>query len=288
MTLRPRRSVLYLPASNTRALEKARTLEADALILDLEDAVAPEAKSLAREQAVAAVQQGGFGQREVLIRVNGLDSPWAEADLAAVAAAGVDGVVLPKVASAAQIHQALAHLDQAAESALPLWAMIETPQGVLQCEAIAKAHPRLAVLVMGTSDLARELRIPPRLDRMGLLTALSQCVLAARASGVEILDGVHLDLADEAGLRLACEQGRDLGFDGKTLIHPRQLSLANQIFSPDEQQVEWAQRIIAAWEEARRAGQGLVVVAGRLVENLHVEEARRTLALAEAIAAQGW
>ena len=289
MSIQPRRSVLYLPASNARALAKARTLEADALILDLEDAVAPDAKEIARQQVVEAVREGGFGQREVVIRVNGLDTPWGAGDLGAVAGAGSDAVLLPKVSTPDQVIDALARLDEAGAPAdLPLWIMAETPRGILDSHAIAGAHPRLAVMVLGTSDLAKELRLPARSDRLGLLGALSHCVLAARAHGLEILDGVHLDLADEAGFEFACEQGRDLGFDGKTLIHPRQLAVANRVFSPTAEAVERARRIIDAWSEARAAGRGVVVVDGRLVENLHVEEAQRVLALAGAIETLGW
>jgi citrate lyase subunit beta/citryl-CoA lyase len=280
---------LYLPGSNVRALEKARTLEADGLILDLEDAVAPDAKEVARRQVVTAVGEGGFGNREVVIRVNGLDTPWGGDDLAAVATAGADAVLLPKVSSPDEVLAAVARLDEAGGPAdLPLWIMAETPRGILESHAIAGAHPRLAVVVMGTSDLAKELRLPARSDRLGLLGALSHCVLAARAHGLEILDGVHLDLGDEAGLTAACEQGRDLGFDGKTLIHPRQLAAANRVFAPAMDTVERSRRIIHAWTEARDQGRGVVVVDGRLVENLHVEESRRVLALHDAISALGW
>lgn len=289
MSIRPRRSVLYLPASNPRALQKARTLPADGLVLDLEDAVAPDAKDQARHQALAALAEGGFGEREVVIRVNGLDTPWGAEDLRAVAGSGAHGVLLPKVSAPDQVHEAVARLDDNGGPAdLALWIMAETSMGILQSQAIAAAHPRLAVMVMGTSDLAKDLRVPARVDRQGLITALSMGVLAARAHNLEILDGVHLDLADEEGLELACWQGRDLGFDGKTLIHPRQLAVANRVFAPDAQTASQARRIIEAWTEAQRAGRGVVVVDGRLVENLHVEEARRVLALASAIDGLGW
>ncbi len=283
MTVRLRRSVLYMPGANARALDKARTLPTDGLILDLEDAVAPDAKASARAQVVRAVRAGGYGKREVVVRVNALSSPWGNADVTAVAALTVDAVLFPKVESARQVSDAAQALDQAgARPELPLWVMIETPLGVLRAEQIAAAHPRLAVLVMGTSDLAKELRVPHTASRSGLLAALCHCVLAARAHGLDVVDGVHLDLADDAALRVACAQGRELGFDGKTLIHPRQIEAANRAFTPAPEAVENARAILAAWDQAREQGKGVAVVDGRLVENLHVEQARRTLALAEA------
>ena len=286
MHIRPRRSVLYMPGSNTRALEKARELPADGLILDLEDAVSPDAKDLARRQIVEALTEGGYGSREVVIRINGLDTAWGREDLTAVARIGADAILFPKVESPEAVQAAAAALDEAGAPAdLPIWIMPETPRGILHIDSIAGSHPRLAVIVMGTSDLAKELRVPHTAERLGLLTALSLCVMAARAHDLEILDGVHLDLNDAAGFRAACEQGRDLGFDGKTLIHPKQLEAANQVFAPTAQSLENARTIIQAWEQARAEGKGVVVVNGRLIENLHVEEARRSLALDEAIRA---
>jgi citrate lyase subunit beta / citryl-CoA lyase len=283
--LRPRRSVLYMPGSNARALEKARDLPADALILDLEDAVAPDAKDAAREQVCAAVQTGGYGAREVVVRVNGLATPWGHADLTAAAQAGADAVLLPKVESADAVRQALAVLDAAgAPAGLGLWCMMETPRAMLDAAAIAGASPRLGALVMGTSDLAKELQASHTPLRLPLLTALGLCLLAARACGLAILDGVHLDLQDDEGFAAACRQGRELGFDGKTLIHPRQIEPANQAFAPDAAEVAQARRIIAAHEAAARAGKGVVVVDGRLIEALHVAEAERQVALADAIA----
>jgi citrate lyase subunit beta/citryl-CoA lyase len=285
-TVRPRRSVLYMPGSNARALAKARSVAADALILDLEDAVAPDAKETAREQVCAALRAGGYGPRETVIRVNGLATPWGHADLVAAATAGADAVLIPKVESADAVRQAEAVLDQAgAPPDLPLWCMMETPRGMLHAEEIAAASPRLGCLVMGTSDLAKELHAAHTPLRLPLITALGLCLLAARACGLAILDGVFLDLEDDQGFAAACRQGRELGFDGKTLIHPRQIESANQAFAPGAAEVAQARRIIEAHAEAMREGRGVVVVDGRLVENLHVAEARRQVELAEAIAA---
>jgi citrate lyase subunit beta/citryl-CoA lyase len=286
-TVRPRRSALYLPGANQRALEKARGLPADVLLLDLEDAVAPTAKEEARERVVAAVRAGGFGRREVVVRVNGPGTAWGAADLAAVAAAGADAVCLPKVESpeaVAEAAQALRH--HGAPAGLPLWAMIETPLGVLRAAAIAAA-PGLGCLVAGTSDLVKELRGRHTPARTEVLASLSLTLLAARAHGLACLDGVHLDLADDAGFEAACRQGRDLGFDGKTLIHPRTLAVANRVFAPDQAELAAARRVVAAHAEAEAAGRGVTVVDGRLVEALHVAQAQRLLALAEAIAAMG-
>jgi citrate lyase subunit beta/citryl-CoA lyase len=285
--VRPRRSVLYMPGSNARALEKGKTLDADGLILDLEDAVAPSAKEEARRRVVAAVAAGGFGPREVVVRVNGQATPWGEGDLAAAARCGADAVLLPKAESAAGVREAERALDAAgAPRALRLWCMIETPRGVLAAAEIAAATPRLACLVAGTSDLVKDLRARHTPGRAEVLASLSLTLLAARANGLAALDGVHLDLADDAGLEAACRQGRDLGFDGKTLIHPRTIDVANRIFAPAPDEVREARRVIAAHAEAEAAGKGVAVVDGRLVEALHVAEARRVVALAEAIAAR--
>ncbi|HEX6077984.1 MAG TPA: CoA ester lyase [Methylomirabilota bacterium] len=280
--MKPRRSVLFMPGSNARALEKARTLPADALILDLEDAVAPEAKAAARARVLDAVRAGGYGPREVIVRVNAPGTPWAAEDLAAVAHAPVDAVLLPKVESAETVTAALATLGPAPA----VWCMLETPRGILNAASIAGAGPRVGALVMGTSDLTKDLHARPTRDRLPLLTSLQICVLAARAAGITALDGVHLDLDDDAGFAAACRQAADLGFDGKTLIHPRQVAAANEAFAPAAAEVEWARRVIAAHAEAAAAGRGVAVVDGRLVENLHVDDARRVLALAEAIAAR--
>jgi citrate lyase subunit beta/citryl-CoA lyase len=285
--VQPRRSVLYMPGSNARALEKGRTLPADGLILDLEDAVAPSAKEEARGLVVSALAAGGFDGREVAVRVNGPGTPWGADDLAAVARSGADAVLLPKVESAADVRAAELALDAGgAPPALRLWCMIETPRGVLAAAEIAAATPRLACLVAGTSDLVKDLRARHTPGRAEVLTSLSLIILAARANGLAALDGVHLDLADDAGLEAACRQGRDLGFDGKTLIHPRTIAAANRVFAPDAEEVLQARRIIAAHAQAEAAGKAVAVVDGRLVEALHVAEARRVVALAEAIAAR--
>jgi citrate lyase subunit beta/citryl-CoA lyase len=275
-----------MPGANARALEKARGLSADSLILDMEDAVSPEAKDLARGQIVEAVTHGGYGPREVVVRVNGLNTAWGRDDVTAVANIGADAILFPKVESPEQVHAAVAALDEAgAPAELPVWMMAETPRCMLNIDAIAGCHPRLAVIVMGTSDLAKEMRVRHTPERTGFIAALSLCVMAARAHGLDILDGVYLDLGDEAGFRAACEQGRDMGFDGKTLIHPKQLPVANEVFAPAEKDVQNARVIIEAWEQARAEGKGVAVVNGRLIENLHVEEARRNLAVVEAIQA---
>jgi len=285
---RPRRSVLYMPGSNARALEKGREIPADALILDLEDAVAPDAKESARRQVVDAVRAGGYGHRELAIRVNGLDSPWGAEDLRAVAAAGADAILLPKVESAAMVEEAERRLRQAGgPERQALWCMMETPLGILRAEAIAGASPRLACLVLGTSDLVKDLRASHTPQRLPVLTALSLCVLAARAHGLAVLDGVHLDLSDDEGFRAVCVQGRELGFDGKTLIHPKTVPVANAVFAPSEAEVAQARKIIAAHAEATAAGKGVVLLDGKLIENLHVEMARRTMTLADAVAARG-
>lgn len=283
---RPLRSVLYAPGANSRALDKARSLPVDGLILDLEDAVAPDAKALARDAVVAALSEGGYGYRRRIVRINGLDSPWGEADIAALAGAGAgaDAILLPKVESPQAVRAAVAALDAAGgPTDLPLWIMAETPRGILEIDSIAAAHPRLQVLVMGTSDLAKELRVRHTPGREGLLASLGLCVLAARASGLEILDGVYLDLQDESGFAAACEQGRDMGFDGKTLIHPKQIEPANRVFGISAEALQQAQQIIVAWRAAQTSGRGVCVVDGRLVENLHVEEAERLLAMHEVI-----
>lgn len=284
-TVRPRRSALFMPASNARALEKAKGLAADVIIMDLEDAVAPDSKELARDRAVAAVSGGGYGKRELVIRANGAGTPWHGGDIAAIARSGTDAVLLAKVEGAAEVRDAEAALTAAgAPEGLAIWCMIETPLGVLRADEIAQASPRLGALVMGTSDLAKDLHARHTLDRGPLLTSLSLCVLAARAHGLAILDGVHLDLDDEAGLRTQCRQGAELGFDGKTLIHPKTLQAANKAFGPDTAEIAWSRRVIAAHGEAEAAGAGVVLLDGKLIENLHVAEARRVVGLAEMIA----
>lgn len=286
--MRPRRSVLYMPGANERALEKAKALPADALILDLEDAVAPDAKPEARERVCAAAASGEYGGREITIRVNGIGTEWHADDLRAVAEAGPDGVVVPKVDSVAEVAAIESALEAAgAPDHTMIWAMLETPVAMLHAEEIGASSPRLAVLVMGTNDLAKELHAEHVPGRQPLLAGLSLCLLAARAAGKVILDGVYNDIADEVGFEAECTQGRRMGFDGKTLIHPTQLEPCNRVFAPDDEEVERSRRIIAAFEEAEAEGRGVVTVDGRMIENLHVDDARRVLALSEAIAGLG-
>jgi len=280
-TSRPRRSVLFIPGSNPRAPEKARTLPADGLIFDLEDAVAPEAKEGARTIVPAALARGGYGDRELVIRVNAIDTPWGHSDLATAATMPIHAVLLPKVENPDLVALTVSLLDGfGAPERLAVWCMLETPRGILYAREIAAASPRLAALVLGTSDLTKDLHAFPTRDRLPLVTSLSLAVLAARAHGLAVLDGVHLDLADDEGFAATCRQGRELGFDGKTLIHPKQIAAANAAFAPTPEEVEWSRRIIAAHSEAAAAGKGVVLVEGRLIENLHVENARRLLSLA--------
>ena len=283
---RPRRSVLYMPGSNARALEKGKGLAADGLILDLEDAVAPDAKQAARHQIGAAVKAGGYGHRELIVRVNGLTTAWGHDDLAAACGFAVDAVLLPKVENAETVHQAEAFMNNAgAPPAMSIWCMMETPLGMLHAEEIAAAGGRLGGLVMGTSDLAADLYAAHTRDRLPMITGLGLCILAARAAGLPILDGVYLDLEDDEGFEYACGQGAELGFDGKTLIHPKQIAAANKAFAPSADDIAWSRRIIAAHAEAEKEGQGVLLVDGKLIENLHVNNAQRLVAMAEAIAA---
>jgi len=283
-TVRPRRSVLYVPGSNPRALEKARTLSADALILDIEDAVAPDAKETARQQIAQALAAGGYGKREILVRVNGLDTEWGHDDVAVIAKSGADAVLLPKVEGAEAVRELEGYLVACeAPAEMAIWCMVETPLGVLHAEEIAWASQRLGGFVMGTSDLAKDLHCLHTPDRLPFVTSLSLCVLAARAHGLAILDGVHLDLSDDEGFAASCRQGLEFGFDGKTLIHPKTIETANTVFAPSTDELDWSERIIAAHAEAEKEGRGVVVVDGRLVENLHVANARRILSLAAMI-----
>ena len=285
--IRPRRSVLFMPGSNPRALEKARALPADGLIFDLEDAVAPEAKETARAAVAAAVTAGGYAPRELVLRVNPIDTVWGHADLATAATLPIGAVLLPKVENAERVRLTLELLDAlGAPPELAVWCMIETPLGVLAAADIAAASPCIGALVLGTSDLANDLHARPARDRLPLLTALGLVLLAARAHGRAVLDGVHLDLADAEGFAAACRQGRELGFDGKTLIHPDQIAPANAIFAPSVEEVARASRLIAAYAAANASGKGAARFEGRLIEALHVDEAQRTLALADAIAAR--
>lgn len=281
--LRPRRSVLYMPAANERALEKAKTLDADSIIFDLEDAVAPDSKESARNAACAAAASGEYGQRELTIRCNGLDTPWGADDLAAIAVSNASAVVVPKVGSVGYLDDVAGRLaDAGAPSSLTVWAMIETPTAIFDARAIA-SHPSVSVLVMGTNDLARELRAPLAPGRTALLTHLATAVLATREAGKVILDGVYNDVKDLEGFERECRQAVEFGFDGKTLIHPGQIDIANQAWAPSEEEVDQARRTIAAFDAAIASGRGVATVDGRMIENLHVVNAQQVLARAEAI-----
>ena len=286
--LRPRRSALYMPAANERALEKAKTLPADAIIFDLEDAVAPDAKDAARVNAVTAASSGEYGSRELSIRCNGLDTPWGAADVAAAATSGASAVVIPKVGSVQYLDQVSAALDAAgAPSSLTIWAMVETPTAIFDARAIA-AHPRVNVLVMGTNDLARELRSSlGAAGRHPLVPHLATALAAAREHDKVILDGVYNDVKDLDGFRTECVQGFEMGFDGKTLIHPGQVDICNEVWAPSDADVEHARGLIATFEAAIAEGKGVVTYNGRMIENLHVANAQRVLAAADAIAALG-
>jgi citrate lyase subunit beta/citryl-CoA lyase len=291
MTIRPRRSVLYMPGANARALEKAKTLPCDAVILDLEDAVAPDAKVAARQQVMAAVTAGGFGSREVIVRINALDTAWWLDDLAAAAKAHPDGILVPKVSKPAHLLTVAERLlDIAADHRIRLWAMIETPLGIIHAAEIAATaqdvENRLAGFVMGTNDLAKESRAKLLPGRAPMVSWLAAGVLAAHAYGIDILDGVYNDIADEEGFRRECGQGRDMGFDGKTLIHPSQIAPCNSAFSPTEADVTQARKIIAAFELPENQAKGVVQLEGRMVERMHADMARRTVAIADAIAAR--
>jgi citrate lyase subunit beta / citryl-CoA lyase len=284
-TLRPRRSALYLPGNKPRALEKGKTLPADALIFDLEDAVGPDAKAESRTQVCAAVASGEYAPREIVVRVNGLGTEWHDDDLAAVAGSGADGVLVPKVETGEQVAALTAALDKlGAPESLRLWVMIETPRAILRAEEVASATDRLAVLVVGTNDLVNDLHALHVPGRATIVPALALAVLGARAAGKVILDGVFNDITDEGAFRAESRQGRELGFDGKTLIHPSQIGPANHEFGPSDKELADARKIVSAYEEAQAAGQSVITVDGRMIEHLHVREAQRILALADLIA----
>jgi citrate lyase subunit beta/citryl-CoA lyase len=292
MAFRPRRSVLYMPGSNARAIEKARTLVADGVILDLEDAVAPDAKEQARQQVTDAVKAGGFGPREVFIRVNGIDTPWHADDLAAAAHAGPDAILIPKIGRVDQIEMIGQRLlDMKTDHKTRVWAMIETPEAIFNINALAAvAHDseaRLAGFVMGTNDLAKETRARLLPGRAPMLSWLATCLLAAHAHGIDILDGVYNNLSDAKGFEEECIQARDMGFDGKTLIHPNQIEPCNAVFSPGADEVAHARKLIAAFDLPENRDKGVVQVEGRMVERMHAEMARRTVAIAEAIEKAG-
>jgi citrate lyase beta subunit len=281
----PYRSVLYMPGSKERALEKARTLAADALILDLEDAVSPAEKPAARELVARAVEAGGYGRRKLIVRINGLETEWGMDDLARASRAGPDAILVPKVETPEQVVRVAKLMDEhGAPGGTGIWAMMETPRGILNAAGLAAAHPRLGGFVLGTNDLAKDLGAAHTSDRLPLIASLGLCLLAARAEGLVCVDGVYNAFKDDAGLRAMCIQGRDMGFDGKTLIHPAQLAVTNAVFAPSDADVALAREQLAAFEAAQARGEGVAVVGGRIVENLHVVTARRLLARAEAIA----
>ncbi|MGO9743086.1 MAG: HpcH/HpaI aldolase/citrate lyase family protein [Roseiarcus sp.] len=289
MIVHPRRSVMYTPGANAKALAKALNLPADVVILDLEDSVAPDSKVAARAQVVEAVRSGGFGSHEVVIRINGLHTPWGSEDLAAAIAAQPDGILLPKVDDPGTIMVAARALhDENAAAKTQLWAMMETPMAMLSAGSIAATAgdpaSRLEVLVMGLNDLAKEMRARLTPGRAAFLPWVAQCVAAARAHNCDIIDGVYNDIADLAGFRAECEQGRNLGFDGKTLIHPSQLDICNEVFAPSAAEVENARAIIDAFDLPENASKGVIQLKGKMVERLHADMARRTLKIAEAIA----
>ena len=288
MDVRPRRSVLYMPGSNDRALEKAKTIPADALILDLEDAVAPDAKTEAREKVCAAVKAGGYGKRELIIRVNALETPWGADDLKAASQAGPDAILVPKVGRPGDIISAAKVVTAAdAPDKTMLWAMMETPMSILNVREIAMAgierEHRLTCLVMGTNDLIKESHARAYEDRFAVVPWLSMTIVAARAYGLDVLDGVYNEFRDMEGLRRECEHGRTLGMDGKTLIHPAQVEITNEIFSPSEDEVTWSRKIIAAFKQPENAAKGVITVDGKMVERLHLQMSERTVAIAEAI-----
>ena len=288
VAIRPRRSVLYMPGANERALEKAKAIDADALILDLEDSVAPDAKAQGRENVVAAVRSGEYGHRELAIRVNSIGTEWHDDDIKAAAAAGPDAILVPKVESAEQVRQLVAAMEAAgAPGHTQLWAMIETPRALLHAEEIAAAHDRLTVIVMGTNDIVNEtygLHVPGR--NPVVLTALSWTLIAVRAAGKVVIDGVYNDVRNEEGFLAEARQGREMGFDGKTLIHPSQVEPANEAFSPSDADIERAQGLIAAFNEAKAAGAGVATFNNKLVEELHVRDANRILAFSEALSSR--
>ncbi|MEP3476476.1 MAG: CoA ester lyase [Hyphomicrobiales bacterium] len=290
VTIRPRRSVLYMPGSKERALEKGKSLPTDAIIFDLEDAVAPDMKDMARDQVAKAVEAGGYGQRELIIRVNGLDTPWFKEDLKAAASSKPNAILVPKVSSGEDIRSVRDQLKAlGSDPSIDIWAMMETPLAMLKALDIAENGPseshRLAVFIMGTNDLSKETGAAIKPGREAMLAWLSTCVAAGRAFGIDIVDGVYNDFKDEDGFKTECAQGNDLGMDGKTLIHPGQIGPCNEIFSPSAEAVEWAKKIIEAFELPENQGKGAITVDGKMVELLHAEMAKRTVAISEAIEA---
>ncbi len=283
---RPRRSALAMPGANARALETGRAVPADVLIMDVEDGVAPDAKEEARARIVSMLAAGGYGRREIGVRINGIGTPWHEADVAAFSRSGAHTIVVPKVDSPKTVHSVASLMDKAgAPAGMQIWCMIESARGVLSADAIAGAHPRVGALLIGSADLTKDLRARHLPDRLPILTSIQMVVLAARANGLSVLDSPFFDLSDDAGFLASCKQGRDLGFDGKTLLHPKTIAGANAAFGPSAEEIAWAHRITAAHEAALAEGKGVTLVDGQLVEGLHVVEAQRLVALAETIAA---
>jgi len=283
-SVKPRRSVLFMPGSNDRAMEKSKSLPADCLVMDLEDAVAPDRKAETLDLVCAKVRAGDYGSRELIVRVNGRDTEWYEAEVAAVATSGADGLLLPKVESAEDVIDADKRLAEAgAPEDMGIWCMMETPFGILRAEEILAASPRIKVILIGLADLSKNLRCVHTSTREPFIWAMQYCVMAARAHGIDVIDGIHPDIEDDEGFAHSARHGKDLGFDGKTIIHPRTLEMANNIFSPSKQEVEWSKRIIKAFEEAVAQGHGLTSVDGRIVENLHVDRARQILDMVDQI-----
>ncbi|MEQ9491793.1 MAG: CoA ester lyase [Alphaproteobacteria bacterium] len=283
---RPRRSFLYMPGSNARALDKGRRLAADALIMDLEDSIAPNAKTESRTTITVELGKGGYGRREILVRINALDTDWGRDDIAAIARTSADAILVPKVSSVSDVLSVDSAMAAAgAPDGMAIWCMIESPMAILNIREIAAASPRLGGFVMGTSDLVKDLGALHTTERLPLVTSLGMTVLAARAHGLAIIDGVHLDLDDDAGFKASCRQGREFGFDGKSLIHPKTLAAANAVFGPTENDISHARKVIDAFDAAIADGKGVAVLDGKLIENLHAETARQVLALAENIAA---
>ena len=284
--LRPRRSALYIPGANARALDKGRTFAADILIMDVEDGVLPEAKIAARERIVAEIASGGYGPREVVVRINGLGTDWFVDDIGAFAVSGADALLVPKVDGPDTVLRVAENMDAVgAPAEMGIWCMLETPLGVLNARDTAAAHPRLKAFTLGTADLSKELHADLHApDRLPLLTSIGLAILAARAYGLAVLDAPHFDLEDDAGFERVCRQGKSFGFDGKTLLHPKTIAPANEIYGPSAEEIAWSKRAIVAWSEAAREGKGVTLLDGKLVENLHVAEAERIIALADRIA----
>jgi citrate lyase subunit beta/citryl-CoA lyase len=284
--IRPRRSALYMPGANPRALDKGRTLAADVLIMDVEDGVLPDAKAEARARIVAELATGGYAPREVVVRINGIGSAWFEDDIRAFAAAAPDALLVPKVDGPETVLRVAERMDAAgAPAEMGIWCMLETPLGVLNARDTAGAHPRLRAFTLGTADLSKELHADLHApDRLPLLTSIGLVILAARAHGLAVLDAPHFDLGDDTGFERVCRQGKAFGFDGKTLLHPKTIAIANDVYGPSAEDIAWSKRVIAAWSEAAAAGKGVTLLDGKLIESLHVDEAERAIAFAEHIA----